>query len=72
MVKEAPEQASVPLPTQDLLVILTPSTEVDIPGGSQQIPPPVGSTSQANRFPFPPQFIKDKEQDEAWGKILNR
>ena len=63
MVKEAPEQASVPELVQDPVVILTLSAEVDIPKDPQQVSTPVGNSSQTNKFPFCPRFIEDKELD---------
>lgn len=66
----APEQISAS--AQDPLVILTPSTEVVIPGDFQQVPPPVGSSSKPNKFPFRPRFTEDKELDEAWGRLSDR
>ena len=73
VVETAPEQvAPTPASAQDPLVILTPSTEVDIPGISQQVPPPVGNSPQSNKFPFHPRFIENKELDEAWGKVSDR
>ena len=71
-VETAPEQVPMSASAQDPLVILTPSTEVDIPGISQQVPLPVGNSSQSNKFPFHPRFIENKELDEAWGKVSDR
>ena len=70
VVEECSEQVSAS--AQDPLVILTPSVEVDIPGISQQVPPPVGNFASPNKFPFHPRFIENKELDEAWGKISDR
>ena len=70
VVEENSEQVSAS--AQDPLVILTPSAEVDIPGISQQVPPPVGNSSSPNKFPFHPRFVENKELDEAWGKISDR
>ena len=72
VVKEGPEQVSVPASAQDPLVILTPSVEVDVPKDSQRISIPAANSSEANKFPFCPRFIEDKELDEAWGKVSDR
>ena len=72
VVEEAPEQVSVPELVQDPIVILTPSVEVDIPEDPQQVPTPVDNSSQANKLPFHPRFIEDKELDEVWGEISDR
>ena len=72
MVEEAPEQATMPELVLDPMVIITPTTEVEIPKDPQQVPTPVSNPSQTNKFPFSPRFIEDKELDEAWGKISDR
>ena len=69
VVGEAPEQVSRTTVELEPLVIQTPSAEVETPEGLQQVPTTVGNSSHPNKFPFRPQFIEDKELDEAWGRI---